>query len=154
MHETVEEGHGRRERRRVWTTTDLSRITEASKWPGLRSITMVERERQVGPDDEVTSERHYFISSSARAGAKTMGSLIRAHWSIENRCHWVLDVAFREDESRIRAGQQNIGLLRKIALDLLKQDQTTKRGIAAKRKKAGWDHDYLLRVLSGTIPPD
>ena len=83
-----------------------------------------------------------------------MGSLIRAHWSIENRCQWVLDVAFREDESRIRAGQENIGLLRKIALDLLKQDQTTKRGIAAKRKKAGWDHDYLLRVVSGTIPPD
>ncbi|MGK4002228.1 ISAs1 family transposase [Sorangium sp. So ce1036] len=153
VHETVEEGHGRRERRRVWTTTDLSRITEAPKWPGLRSITMVERERQAGPGGELTSERHYFISSSARTGAKAMASLIRAHWSIENRCHWVLDVAFREDESRVRAGQENIGLLRKIALNLLKQDQTTKRGIAAKRKKAGWNHDYLLRVLSGTIPP-
>jgi predicted transposase YbfD/YdcC len=154
VHETVEEGHGRRELRRVWTTMDLSRIEEASKWPGLRSITMVERERQVGPDGEITYERHYFISSRARTSASTMGSLIRAHWSIENRCHWMLDVAFREDESRIRVGQQNVGLLRKVALNLLKQDQTTKRGIAAKRKKAGWDHDYLLRVLSGTISPD
>ena len=82
-----------------------------------------------------------------------MASLIRAHWSIENQCHWVLDVAFREDESRIRVGQQNVGLLRKVALNLLKQDKTTKRGIAAKRKKAGWDHNYLLCLLSGTISP-
>lgn len=65
VHETVDEGHGRRERRRVWTTTDLSRITEAPKRPGLRSITIVERERQIGPDGDITSERHYFISSNA-----------------------------------------------------------------------------------------
>ncbi|XYI04140.1 ISAs1 family transposase [Sorangium sp. So ce1128] len=87
VHETVEEGHGRRELRRVWTTTDLSRVEETSKWPGLRSITMIERERQVGPDGEIASERHYFISSRARTSAKTMASLIRDHWSIENQCH-------------------------------------------------------------------
>jgi predicted transposase YbfD/YdcC len=153
-HETVEERHGRRERRCVWTTTDLSRIKEASKWPGLRSLTLVERERQVGPNGDVSYERHFFISSRKRAGAKTMAALIRAHWSIENRCHWVLDVAFREDESRVRAGQENLSLLRKVALNLLKKESTSKRGIAAKRKKAGWDHDYLLRVLSGTVAPD
>jgi hypothetical protein len=96
----------------------------------------------------ITMSWLYFISSNAR-GAKTMGSLIRAHWSIENRCHRVLDVAFREDESRIPAGQENIGLLRKIALDLLKQDQTTKRGIAAKRKKSGWNHDYFCASYPG-----
>lgn len=154
MHETIEEGHGRRELRRVWTTADLSRIKEAAKWPGLRSITMVERERQVGSGDETTYEQHYFISSHARKGAKAMGTMIRAHWAIENQCHWVLDVAFREDESRIRAGQENVALLRKIALNLLKQEHSIKRGIAAKRKAAGWDHDYLLRVLSGTVSPD
>ena len=106
MHETVEEGHGRRERRRLWTTTDLSRVEEASKWPGLRSITMIERERQVSPDGEIASERHYFISSRARTSAKTMASLIRDHWSIENQYHWVLDVAFREDDSSFRWTQE------------------------------------------------
>jgi predicted transposase YbfD/YdcC len=151
VHETVEEGHGRRELRRVWTTTDLSRIDEASKWAGLRSITMIERERQVGPDGEIASERHYFISSRKRTPARTMASLIRAHWSIENQCHWVLDVAFREDESRIRVGQQNVGLIRKVALNMLKQEKTSKRGIAARRKKAGWDNEYLFRVLSGVV---
>lgn len=154
MHETIDERHGRRELRRVWVTTDVHRIEETSKWPKLRSVILVERERQVGPDGAISYERQYFISSLARTGAKKMASLIRGHWSIENGCHWVLDVAFREDESRIRVGQENVSLLRKIALNLLKQDATTKRGIAAKRKKAGWDHDYLLRVLSGTISLD
>ena len=152
-HETVDEAHGRREVRRVWTSSDLSRISEAKKWAGLRTITMVESERQVGADGEVTRQRRYFISSRERTDAKKMAGLIRAHWSIENSCHWVLDVAFREDDSRIRTGQENFALLRKIALGLLKQETTLKRGIRAKSKNAGWNHDYLLRVLSGPIPP-
>lgn len=153
-HETLDEAHGRREVRRIWTSKDLSRIPDAPKWAALKSITLVESERSVG--DKVAHERRYFISSRARAGAKRMSELIRGHWSIENQCHWTLDVAFREDESRIRTGHgpENIGLLRKIALNLLKQETTCKRGIAAKRKVAGWDHDYLLRVLSGSVCPD
>jgi predicted transposase YbfD/YdcC len=153
-HETLDEAHGRREVRRIWNSKDLSRITEAPKWAGLKSITLVESEREAG--GKVERERRYFISSRGRAGATKMAELIRGHWSIENRCHWTLDVAFREDESRIRSGHgpENIGLLRKIALNLLKQETTCKRGIAAKRKVAGWDHDYLLRVLSGAVCPD
>jgi predicted transposase YbfD/YdcC len=76
---------------------------------------------------------------------------VRAHWTIENSLHWVLDIAFREDDSRIRKGHapQNFAVLRHIALNLLKQDTTLKRGLKSKRLKAGWDHDYLLHILGG-----
>ena len=153
-HETVDEKHGRREVRRIWNSKDLSSIRDAPKWVSLKSITLIESERQIGAN--VEHERRYYISSRGRAGAKRMSELIRGHWSIENQCHWTLDVAFREDESRVRTGHgpENIGLLRKIALNLLKQDTSYKCGIAAKRKVAGWDHDYLLKVLSGVVCPD
>lgn len=151
FYETRNEAHGRREVRRVWSSTDLSTIPDATKWPSLKSITLIERERDVGGD--VTMERHYYISSRPRAGARWLSERIRGHWSIENQCHWILDVAFREDESRLRTdhGPENFGLLRKIALNLLKQEKGRKSGIAAKRKASGWDHDYLLQVLSGEI---
>jgi predicted transposase YbfD/YdcC len=153
-HETVDEKHGRREVRRVWTSKELSAFPDAPKWASLKSLTLVESEREA--DGKVEHERRYFISSRGRAGAKRMGEVIRGHWSIENQCHWTLDVAFREDESRIRRanGPENIALLRKIALNLLKQDTSYKCGIAAKRKVAGWDHDYLLTILSGAVNPD
>lgn len=150
-HETHNETHGRREVRRVWSSPDLSTLPEASKWPSLKSVTMIEREREANGKIEV--ERHYYISSRSRAGARWLSERIRGHWSIENQCHWVLDVAFREDESRIRTdhGPENFGLLRKIALNLLKQERGGKMGIAAKRKVSGWDQDYLLKVLSGEV---
>jgi Transposase len=153
-HETQEEAHGRREVRRVWNSHDLSTIPEASKWPSLKSVTLIEREREANGKVEV--ERHYYISSRSRAGARWLSERIRGHWSIENQCHWVLDIAFREDESRIRSdhGPENFGLLRKIALNLLKQEKDCKRGIAAKRKISGWDQDYLLKVLSGEVGTD
>jgi predicted transposase YbfD/YdcC len=151
FHETHDEAHGRREVRRTWTSTDLSTVPDASKWPSLKSITMVERTRELGGKTEM--ERHYYISSRSRAGARWLSERIRGHWSIENQCHWVLDVAFREDESRIHSdhGPENFGLLRKIALNLLKQEKGCKMGIAAKRKFSGWDQDYLLKVLSGEV---
>jgi predicted transposase YbfD/YdcC len=154
FHETQDEAHGRREVRRVWSSADLSTIPDASKWPSLKSITLIEREREV--DDKVEVERHYYISSRSRAGARWLSDRIRGHWSIENQCHWILDVAFREDESRIRSdhGPENFGLLRKIALNLLKQEKGCKMGIAARRKISGWDQDYLLMVLSGEIITD
>jgi predicted transposase YbfD/YdcC len=154
VHQTCDEAHGRREVRRVRISEDLSTIAEATKWPALKSIILVERERQTG--DTIEREQRYFISSRGQVGAELMASLIRGHWSIENECHWVLDIAFREDDSRIRRnhGPENFGLVRKIALNLLKQETTYKRGIAAKRKLAGWDHDYLLKILSGPAAPD
>jgi predicted transposase YbfD/YdcC len=151
FHETHDEAHGRREVRRVWSSTDLSTIPDASKWPSLKSITLIEREREA--DSKIEVERHYYISSRPRAGARWLSERIRGHWSIENQCHWILDVAFREDDSRIRTdhGPENFGLLRKIALNLLKQEKGCKMGIAAKRKISAWDQDYLLKVLSGEI---
>jgi predicted transposase YbfD/YdcC len=106
---------------------------------------MVEAERRVG--EKVTRERRYYLSSLA-GEAQPFAEAVRGHWDIENGLHWVLDVAFREDESRVRIGNapENLALLRRIALTLLRQERTAKVGIKAKRLKAGWSEDYLLRV--------
>ena len=108
----------------------------------------VRAERRIA--SEVTVHERYFLTSLADE-AKTLLQTIRTHWSIENSLHWVLDIAFREDESRIRKdyGAENFAILRHIALNLLKQERTTKASIKGKRLKAGWDEDYLLKVLSG-----
>lgn len=110
---------------------------------------MVESERSVA-GQEPSRERRYYISSLA-ADAKQMNRVIRSHWSMENSLHWVLDIAFREDDSRIRKdqGPENMATLRHIALNLLKQDKRIKVGIKSKRKNAGWDERYLLKVLNG-----
>lgn len=150
-HKTVEKNHGRIEIRECWTTSNseyMVYLRDRSAWANLYTIVMVKRVRRLGTKTE--TETQYYITSIV-GSARHILSAIRAHWSIENQLHWVLDIAFREDESRLRKGNgaQNFGLLRHIALNLLKQESTCKRGIKTKRLKAGWDMDYLAKVLVG-----
>ena len=115
-------------------------------WSKLKSIVKVTAERRVG--DKTSLQDRFFIASLGGEAEQTLCA-VRTHWEIENCVHWVLDIAFREDESRVRKGDgaQNMAVLRHIALNLLKQEKTAKCGVKAKRLKAAWDEDYLLKVL-------
>lgn len=151
--ETVDGGHGRVEIRRYRTISDpatLAHLDPDAEWAGLRGIGMVEAERrEKGDAGKVTRERRYYLTSLTDAA--TFGQAVRGHWGIENGLHWVLDIAFREDESRARMGAsaENLVVLRHIALNLLKKEATARVGVKNKRLKAGWDERYLLKVIAG-----
>ena len=148
-HRTVEKGHGRIEERRCWTISDpeaLAYVNAEGRWPGLHTIAMVEADRTIG---ETTSrETRYYLSSLAGT-ARQISEAVRGHWGIENRLHWVLDIAFREDDCRVRQGYaaQNLTAVRHLALNLLRQERTAMAGVKARRLRAGWDEQYLLKVL-------
>lgn len=149
-HKTVDGDHGRIETRQCWTTSDpeyLKHIASFADWPGLRSIGMIEAKRRTSKG--ATVKRRYFISS-LDSNAEQLLYAVRTYWGIENKLHWILDLAFREDESRVRKGNgpQNFAVLRHIAFNLLRREDSAKISIRAKRKKAGWVNDYLLKVLT------
>jgi len=145
--ETIEGDHGRIETRRYYICSKVDWLASAHMWAKLKSIAMVERQRQIG--DMISYEKAYYLSSIAKQPEK-IATAIRSHWSIENSLHWQLDVSFDEDHCRIRKGHaaENLAVLRHIALNLLKQEKSLKVGIKTKRLKAAWDDRYRAKVLN------
>lgn len=148
-HQTIDGNHGRIEIRDYWTISDhefMGYLDPQGEWAGLRSIGMVKAQRRW--DGKTSVENRYYITSLAGDAAE-FGRAVRSHWGIENSVHWILDIGFREDDCRVRSGNaaENFAVLRHIALNLLKQEKTAKCGVKARRKKAGWDEKYLLKVL-------
>jgi predicted transposase YbfD/YdcC len=143
---TLDGQHGRVEERRYWVVSALSGFSETQDWLGLQSLGMVERQRTWA--GKTTVEVHYYLTSLAGSGQQ-FGEAVRTHWSVENGLHWVLDVAFQEDQSRLRRDHaaENFAVLRHLALSLLRQELTCSNGIKVKRLKAAWDDQYLTRVL-------
>lgn len=141
-----ETGHGRIEKRKVFVSKNLDFLPQKNDWANLQTAICIHCEKII--DNKKVEEDRYYISSLPPE-PKNIGDFIRNHWGIENKVHWILDVAFREDDQKAKTGNipENFSLLRRISLNYLKQDKKTKAGIKIKRKKAGWDNNYLLRIL-------
>lgn len=152
-HQTTDADHGRIEVRTVFTTADVGWFSDKHLWPGLKSFVLVESERQSKATGEITREARAYISSLDATDPARLGDIVRGHWSVENNLHWMLDVAFREDQSLVRKDHapRNLSLLRKLALMLVRREKTHKRGVQTKRKRAAWDPDYLLKLLGAAL---
>jgi predicted transposase YbfD/YdcC len=152
--ETSEQGHGRQETRRVWVSDQVQWLGDElpGLWAGLAAVALVERTRQDLGDTsgKITVQRQFYILSLRGTDAQAVSQYVRGHWSVENNLHWQLDVSFGEDQRRTRKGNgaENFSRLCRIALNLLKRERGLKAGIHSKRLNAGWDHDYLLRLIS------
>lgn len=147
-HREVEKGHGRTETRTTYVAPASQEMVASGLWLGLASVVMVIRQCVDHATGKTSEEVRYFISSLP-AKVKRLARAVRQHWSIENGLHWVLDVAFNEDRmrQRDRHGIENLALLNRLAVSLLRQDKTVKAGVKCKRKTAGWDDNYLLHLL-------
>jgi predicted transposase YbfD/YdcC len=147
-HTTIDADHGRLETRHYWITSDIECLGVKASWANIASVGLVESHREVGGAGSI--EQRFFLTSLP-CDAPRFAQAVREHWGVENSLHWVLDVSFREDDCRIRQGNgaHNMAVLRHIALNLLRREPGHKRGIKARRKRAGWDRDYLFQVLMG-----
>ena len=145
-YQTIDKGHGRIEIRRYWLLGNVEHLEGAQRWEGLKRVGMIESERRINGQPPTSERRYYLVSLDG--GVERFAYASRGHWGIENKLHWSLDVVFHEDDSRIRKGHapENMTVIRKIALNLLAKEssQGSKKG---KRLKAGWDNDFLIRVL-------
>ena len=148
-HETINKNHGRIEIRRSWLLSNVADLIDTdSNWSNFYSVGVVESERRIR--GKIEQETRYYISSIQHQDAKLFGQSVRSHWEVENRLHWVLDVTFNEDNSRIRSDNapQNFAVIRHIAVNLLNQEKSRKLSLNNKRYLASMDDDYLLRILS------
>ena len=145
--ETYDGGHGRIETRSLRATAEIDWLKERHSWPGLQSIIAVTALRET--TEKATRETRYFVSSLSADNPARLEHAVRAHWAIENNLHWVLDIAFDEDRNRTRQGYSasNLAVIRHIAMNLIKNEKTSKVGVKTKRLKAGWDNKYLLKTI-------
>jgi predicted transposase YbfD/YdcC len=147
FHSTVALGHGRIETRRYWTMGNTEYLLGAQKWSGLKSIGMVESQRE--SDGKVSIEQRYYILS-LESDVQRFAAAVRSHWSIENQLHWILDVGFAEDTAQSCSGYsaENLAVIRHIGVNLLSRDKESKVGVKTRRLQAGWDDNYLKTILS------
>ena len=148
--DAFDDSHGRLVRRRVFACPDVGAFATLKDWPGLAMVLAVETIRGVNGTGKVTAEiRHYL--SSAKLPPEMLAAAIRNHWRVENGLHWVLDVTFGEDASRVRErnAARNLALLRRIALNLARADSTLKASLKGKRKYAGWDDSFMATLMAG-----
>lgn len=145
IYESVEKDHGRLETRRYYQSDQIEWFADRHLWEGLKSVGMVESIREI--KGQKTIERRYFLSSLP-LDVPLFAGAVRGHWNIENKVHWVMDVCFREDQSRARSGHaaENLATLRRLALNMLKREKK-KRSIKGKMLNASWDHAYLFKLL-------
>jgi predicted transposase YbfD/YdcC len=148
FHDEFDDGHGRLVRRRIFASTEAANLEPLAGWPALRLVLAVESIRSVNGSTQATSEIRYFLASGDDT-LEVLGRAIRQHWSIENCLHWVLDVTFREDHSRVRdhTSVRNLAVLRKIALNLVNRDKSSMASRRGKRKQAAWNDDYMRGLL-------
>jgi predicted transposase YbfD/YdcC len=147
--DAFDDSHGRLVRRRVFVSPVGAELEPLHEWPDLRTLLAVETIRSVNGTDKIETEIRYFLTSCGDDPA-VLAQAIRRHWSIENTLHWVLDVSFREDDSRVRhrTAARNLALLRKIALNLVAGDRSSQTSLRGRRKKAAWNDDYMLRIIT------
>jgi len=149
---SIDKDHGRVETRCCTVANDLSVLGRvAEQWRGLRSVVRIQSTREIvngRGKGKITNDLRYYISSIL-LNAEQFEAAVRAHWGIENSCHWVLDVTFREDDCRVRVGDgaENFAILRRISLNLIKKEKSTKTSVNIKRLKMGWSPKYLETVL-------
>ena len=148
--DAFDERHGRLVRRRVFVSPAAKDLEPLRGWPELRTVLAVETIRSVNGTGKTEAEIRYFLTSCGDDPA-VLARAIRRHWNIENALHWVLDVTFREDDSRVRerTAARNLALLRKIALNLVARDRGSRASLRGRRKKAAWNDGYMLQIITG-----
>jgi len=149
VHDSFDDTHGRLVRRRVFASPEAAGLAPLAVWPGLRLVLAVETIRSVTGSTGTTTDIRYFLCSGADR-PDVLARAVRKHWTIENSLHWVLDVTFREDHSRVRdrTAVRNLAILRKIALNLINRDTVSKASKKGRRKQAGWNDTYMRKLLN------